>query len=62
MTDKQRKDAENIYKTLSLQRFADFYGIGDDEDVSPFGSHLSGDKDALSKEKILKMIVDLFEL
>ena len=52
--------AEDIYKVLSKQRFADFYGKVDENDDSPFTKHLVMDENAPSKAVILQKIRELF--
>jgi hypothetical protein len=67
MTEVQRYKAENIYNTISSQRFADWYGCPtDDADGyrtgGDFELYICADQDAHSKEEILQQIVELFNL
>jgi hypothetical protein len=54
--------AEDILKVLSLQKFADFYGIPPVTDLSPFTKYLVGDDDAPTRDEILKKICQLFNV
>lgn len=58
----ERSRAEAIYEVLTSQTFADFYGSPGEEDHSPLSCHIMGDENCKTKEQILEMIVDLFNI
>lgn len=62
MTAPQKLMAERIYEVLTSQTFADFYGSPGEEDHSPLSCHIMGDENCKTKEQILEMIVDLFNI